>query len=215
MIRDGGGYRGSRKAGTSCDCWTISQRAVLHQGMVVVANERVRIKRRQAMDGRRSSHGHGQWRNSHVVRIHFRMALWTISGDRSSPQFPCGTSDEHDVITGWVQCPVVALAWIIIRPGNLYKTFVEGEVVPDGILPALLVLPIVREVFHDVVVNATEGELSLWAGADSHHNQSVVRKWRLLVLGFLLSRLSIVCLLFVALISRTPGVSIAGREGLL
>lgn len=54
---------------------------------------------------------------------------------------------------------------------------------PDGVLPALLVLPVVREVLHYVVVDAAQGELSLWAGANGHYYQCVVREWRLLVLS--------------------------------
>ena len=141
------------------------------------------------MDGWRSCHGHGEWRYSHVVGIHLGMALWSIPCDGSPSQLASGPTNEHNVITGWVQGPVVAFAWVIVWPGHLDKTFIEGEVVPNGILPALLVLTIVREVLHDVVIDATQCQLPLWAGAYSHHNQGIVGERRFLVLGLLLSRI--------------------------
>ena len=141
------------------------------------------------MDGRRSGHGHSQRRHSHVVRIHLSVTLRPVPGDGPPPQLACGASDEHDVVTGRVQCPVVALAWVVVWPGHLHEALVEGEIVPDGVLPTLLVLPVVRKVLHDVVVDATQSELSLLTGSDGHHDESIVGEWRLLVFGFLLPRL--------------------------
>lgn len=167
------------------------------------------------MDGRGTAHGHCQRRHSHIMRIHFCMTLRPISGNWSSPQLACGASYEHDVVAGWIQGPVVPLARVIIGPGHLHKALVEREVVPDGVLPALLVLTVVREVLHDVVIYTTQGQLSLRAGADSHHYQSIVGEWRLLVLGFFLSTLRVLCLFLVGLLCRALGLSIAGRQGLL
>lgn len=143
------------------------------------------------------------------------MALWTISGDGSPAQFACGATDEHDVVAGGVQGPIVALAWVIVRPWNLHKTLVEGEIVPNGVLPPLLVLPIVWEVLHDVVIDPTQCELSLLAGPDSHHNQGIVGEWRFLVLGLLVPRLGIFAFLFAVVCHGALGVSIAGGECLL
>lgn len=44
----------------------------------------------------------------------------------------------------------------------------------NRILPALLVLLIVREVLHDVFVDAVQREPFLGAAADGHHNESIV-----------------------------------------
>ena len=138
------------------------------------------------MDGWRSGHWHSQWRNSHVVSVNVGMRLGTIPGDRPSPELTRRPSDEHDIITGWVQGPVVSLSRVIVRSGDLHKALVEGEVVPDGVLPPLLIFSVVGEVLHDVVIDATKSKLPFWTGPDGHDYQSIVRERRFLVLGFLL-----------------------------
>lgn len=67
-------------------------------------------------------------------------------GDWSSSQLPSGATNEHYVIAGRIQGPIVALAWIVVWPRNLDKAFVEGEIVSDGVLPPLFVLSVVREI---------------------------------------------------------------------
>lgn len=61
-----------------------------------------------------------------------------------------------------------------MRCTDLDKTLVEAEIMPDGVLPALLVLAIVREVSHYVLVNAVEREPLFRAVADRHHYEGVV-----------------------------------------
>ena len=68
-------------------------------------------------------------------------------------QLPCAASYE-DVICRRIKHPVVAFAWVVVVPRHLDKALVERKVVSDGVLPTLLVLPVVREVFHDELVNA-------------------------------------------------------------
>ena len=51
-------------------------------------------------------------------------------------------------------------------PGDLDEALVEAEVVPDGVLPALLVAPVVREVLDDKFVDAVQGQALLGALKD-------------------------------------------------
>jgi len=67
---------------------------------------------------------------------------------------------------------------------NFHKTFIQAEVVADRVLPALLVLAIIRKVFHDVFVNSVERKSFLGALSNRQHDESVVRITRFLV-GFL------------------------------
>lgn len=69
----------------------------------------------------------------------------------------------------------------------------------DRVLPALLVLPVVGKVLHDVVVDAAQRQLSLRAGADSHHYQCVVRVSWLLLLRLLLAGAVAITLLLAVL----------------
>ena len=57
-----------------------------------------------------------------------------------------------------VQRPEAALARLVGRPGHLDEAVVEAERVPDGVLPALLVLPVEREQIHDELVDLGERE---------------------------------------------------------
>ena len=57
----------------------------------------------------------------------------------------------------------------------LDKALVEAEVVPDGVLPALLVAPVVREVLDDELVDAVEGQAllrALYRNRDTGHTWS-------------------------------------------
>ena len=56
-----------------------------------------------------------------------------------------------------MKSPVGALAWPRMAPGYFDETVVEAEVVAQGVLPALRVLPVVGEVVHDELVDVGEG----------------------------------------------------------
>ena len=56
-----------------------------------------------------------------------------------------------------MKSPVGTLAWPIWSSGYLDETVVEAEVVAQGVLPALRVLPVVGEVVHDELVDVGEG----------------------------------------------------------
>lgn len=51
---------------------------------------------------------------------------------------------------------------------------------PDGVLPALAVVPVVREVLYDEAVDAAEREALLGRRRDGHGYESDVRVGRLL-----------------------------------
>ncbi len=51
------------------------------------------------------------------------------------------------------QRPVGALACLLFVPWQLDKAVVEAEIVPDGVLPALLVVQVVRESPHYEAIN--------------------------------------------------------------
>lgn len=64
------------------------------------------VESRHTAEARVSWHCEGRY--SHVVAVD--IVSLVSSRDRSSSQFTCGTSNEHNIVTRWVQCPVVAFA---------------------------------------------------------------------------------------------------------
>ena len=82
--------------------------------------------------------------------------------------FPFVT-DKNGIIIGRIQSPVVPLARVVVWSRYLDKAFVDGEVVSDCVLPALLVLSVVGEIVQNVVVDTAQCELSLGAGTDCRH----------------------------------------------
>ncbi len=105
------------------------------------------------------------------------------SGRRGVPpsQLARRPPDEH-VVRGGVDHPVVSLAGVVVVSRHLDEALVEAEVVPDRVLPALLVGAVVRKVLEDELVDAVERETLLRALADGHHDEGVVGEGRLLVL---------------------------------
>lgn len=81
---------------------------------------------------------------------------------------------EH-VARVWVQGPVGALAGLVGRAGHLDEAVVEGERVADGVLPALLVLAVVREEVHDPLVDLVEGQHLVARLLDGHGDEGDVR----------------------------------------
>jgi len=94
-------------------------------------------------------------------------------------QLACRAADE-DVVGGRIQHPIVALARVVVVTRHLDEALVEAEVVPDRVLPALLVLAVVREVANDELVDAVERQSLVRAAADRHHNHGVVAVRRFL-----------------------------------
>lgn len=57
-----------------------------------------------------------------------------------------------------MQSPEAALAGLVGGPRDFDEAVVEGEAVPDGVLPALLILSVVGEQVHDELVDVAQGE---------------------------------------------------------
>ena len=92
---------------------------------------------------------------------------------------------EH-VLGSRVQGPVVAFARVPRLPRDLDETVVEGEVVPDGVLPRGELVPVVRELVADEVADATQRQLLQRALQDGHGDEGDVGVGRLhrAALGF-------------------------------
>lgn len=129
------------------------------------------------------------------------------SGSRrgSSTKLTGRAPDEH-VLGARVQHPIIPFPRVVVMSGNFNETLVQREVVPDGILPALFVVLVVRKVAHYVLVDAVQSEPLLRTLADGHHDKSVVTVRRLLAL-FLIVRLSILRVLLLGRVGRVDGVS--------
>ena len=62
-----------------------------------------------------------------------------------------------------MQGPVGAFAWLVWGACHLDEAVIEGQRMPDGVLPTLLVLPVVREEVHDPLVDFTQGQHLAWS----------------------------------------------------
>lgn len=89
---------------------------------------------------------------------------------------------EHPGRDNRIDGPVAALG---SGPGlglsrQPHEALVQTEIVPHAVLPALPVVPVVREAFHDVAVDAGQGQSAAGRGTDGHGYQGDVRVGRLL-----------------------------------
>ena len=88
--------------------------------------------------------------------------------------------------------------------GNFDKTLVEAEVVSDGVLPSLLVVPVIGKVLHDELIDSVQSETFLRRPSNCHHDQGIVTEWRLLWLLLLfisciLLSIFLSCVLFLSI----------------
>jgi len=119
---------------------------------------------------------------------------------------------EH-VLAGRVEGPVVPLALPAALPRDFDEALVEAQVVPDAVLPALLVLLVEGELGDDVLVDAGQGEALLGALADGHGDKRDVGVRRLLGrVGFLRDFLLRRRLLLGSLL-LLGGVGVVDHEG--
>lgn len=94
---------------------------------------------------------------------------------------------EHVGCGHRVQGPIAALspAHVVVHaspaPRYLYETVVQAQVVPDRVLPALPVPPVVRELVSDVIVYLAERHTLVGRGRDGHGDQRYIRIRRFLV----------------------------------
>lgn len=80
-----------------------------------------------------------------------------------------------------MECPEAAFAGLVRAPGDFNETVVEGQVVAQGVLPALGVLSVVRKAIHNKLVNFAKGEHLLRTALDSHGGERNVGVRRFLV----------------------------------
>lgn len=80
-----------------------------------------------------------------------------------------------------VESPVGAFARAVGRSGHLHKAVIEGERVPNGILPALLILSVEGEEVHNELINLGQGAHLVRGVLDSHGDERDVRVGRLRV----------------------------------
>lgn len=92
---------------------------------------------------------------------------------RPSPKFARRPTDEH-VLGTRIQHPVISFAGVVVMAGHFDETLVQRQVVPDRVLPSLLVVLVIREMAHYVLVDTVQGESFLRALANGHHDQRVV-----------------------------------------
>ena len=131
-------------------------------------------------------------------------------GGRPPAEFAGRPADEH-VLRARIQHPVVPFARVVVVARNLDETLVQREVVPDGVLPALLVVLVVRKMTHDVLVDAVQGQPLLRALPNGHHDERVVTVRRFLAL-FLVVRLPTSILRSFFLLGGIPRRRSSGRR---
>lgn len=71
----------------------------------------------------------------------------------------------------WVECPIVAFAWISRFTGHLHETVVERQVVSNRVLPRWKLFAVVWKTTFDEVADFAESEFSLGRLQNSHCNQ--------------------------------------------
>lgn len=67
--------------------------------------------------------------------------------------------------------PVIALPWVILGTLPLLECLVQTEVMPDAILPSVLVDAVELERVGDPFVDRSKGEAAVWCTQDSHADQ--------------------------------------------
>jgi len=85
---------------------------------------------------------------------------------------------EH-VVRVRVERPIAALSRLLVVARLLDETLVQTQVVPDRVLPALLVLPVVREPLHDELIDTVERAPLVRRVLYGHRYQGDVRVRRL------------------------------------
>ena len=105
----------------------------------------------------------------------FRIQLFFLFSLESEPLPPPeqGAVLEHLDGLG-VECPVGALARPVWSPGNLDEAVIEAEIVSEGVLPPLRVLPVIRKPLHDELVNLRQRQHPLGAVVEGHGCQGDV-----------------------------------------
>lgn len=92
---------------------------------------------------------------------------------------------EHVFAVG-VQSPVVSFAWFSFLSRDFHEAVVQAQVVTNGVLPALLVLMVVREPVHDELVDTVQCYFTVRSVLHSHGDErNVAVRWFLRLLPLL------------------------------
>ena len=101
-----------------------------------------------------------QFLHTCVVHVHTRMLLHKVDVSFAvglepflSPQV--ASVLEH-IARCWMQGPEASLTGLVRGSWNLHKTIIKRQAVTNGILPSLLILPVVGEKVHDKLIDFTE-----------------------------------------------------------
>jgi len=112
------------------------------------------------------------------------LLVWPVP---AHPPPPVVASLEHVGRGHRVQRPVAALAaaHVVVHAGpaprDLDETVVQAQVVSDGVLPALSVAPVIRELVRNIVVYLAKRHPLVGRGRDGHGDERYVRVGRFLV----------------------------------
>jgi len=115
------------------------------------------------------------------------VALLLVRPVPAHPPPPVVAPLEHVGRGHRIQRPVAALAaaHVVVHAGptsrDLYETIVQAQVVPDRVLPALSVAPVVRELVRNVVVYFAKRHPLVGSGRNGHGDERYVRVRRFLV----------------------------------
>lgn len=125
-----------------------------------------------------------QWFDIDQFFVHHRLTLYRLFflSERVFLLEATTTAQEWTVVehTSWVriECPVAAFARFFVVARHFDEALVQTEIVSDGILPALLVISVVRIFVHDVLIDVAERNFAVGRRIDGHCNQCNVRiRW--------------------------------------
>ncbi len=77
---------------------------------------------------------------------------------------------EHLFAVG-VYGPVTSFSWVVLASWYLLEAVVQGQVMPDGVLPACFALLVERKIVTDVLVDGAESQLPVGGLLDRHRYQ--------------------------------------------
>lgn len=106
-----------------------------------------------------------------------------------TPSSPQKAAVLKHIIRVRVQGPVAAFARFFVIAGHFDKALVQGQVVSNTVLPALLVVPIKGKALHYKLINTVKGHLLVRGVLDGHSDErNVAIRWFYHILGLRLRR---------------------------
>lgn len=106
-----------------------------------------------------------------------------------TPSSPQKAAVLKHVIRVRVEGPVAAFARFFVIARHFDKALVQGQVVSDTVLPALLVVPVKGKALHNKLINTVKGHLLVRGVLDGHSDErNVTVRWFDHILGLRLRR---------------------------